>query len=84
MTHDPANWTLLEQYKELRAKRDQRQTKLRHWGSELTSVGYLLTSGVTTLDLSKLPEKTEISETQRDQVAYLERELRQKGMGEYL
>jgi hypothetical protein len=91
MTHDPANWTMLEQYKELRAQRDQREAKAKVWGQRLTSIGEMLVSGaITSVDLSPLPEKIELVEVQRelsllyDQIAYLRRELRNKGMGDYL
>ena len=80
MTVDPATWKMLEQYKAIRTERQP-----------MTAIGSLMAgSGVQGLDLSKLPDKSELLETQHelsliyDQIGYLYRELHQKGMREYL
>jgi hypothetical protein len=84
---DAANWKMLEQFKQLRAERDQREALARHWGNIFTSVGELLASGVLRgVDISKLPEKTAMLEAQQelsllyDQIANLRRELSRVGM----
>jgi hypothetical protein len=91
MTPDPAMWKMLEQYKELRAEKDRREAKGKHWGHKFSAVGeFLVSNGMKIADFSELPTTTELIETQRelsllyDQIACLRRELQQKGMGDYL
>jgi hypothetical protein len=88
---DARNWQTLQQYKQLRAERDQRENMARHWGNIFVSKGELLVSGgITVADLNDIPEKTAMLETQRelrllhDQIASLRKELEQKGMRELL
>ncbi len=90
---DAANWRILQQYKQLRAEKDQREAMAKNWGCALVSVGEPLACCggiITRLDLSKLPERTAMQETQRelslpnDQIASLRKELQRVGLSEFL
>ena len=89
---DAANWQILQQYKQLRAERDQRETQARNWGFAMQSIGEVLVSGGVTanLDFSKLPEKAALLETRRElnllhnQIASLRQVLQRAGMGDLL
>ncbi len=90
---DAANWQILNQYKLLRAEKTQREKLAGSWGHFLVSVGNPLSScgGILhSLDLSRLPEKSELLEAQRelrvlnDQVAFLREQLRRAGMADLI
>lgn len=88
---DASHWQTLQQYKQLRAERERREASARQWGNNLLSVGEIMVSGgITIADLTTLPEKTTILETQRElkllheQIANLRKELERHGMGELL